>query len=131
MCGSVSHLLSGTSLGDSQADTKNGVGTVVGLVGGAIKLVEELVNLGLVLDIEALLDQSGANDGVDVLDGLGDTLAEPLGLVAVAELARLVLACSFQKSSVRETRHQRGDGGGSAHPWRRQRGQWRGGGRSR
>lgn len=66
-------LLSGSSLGNSQADTEDGVGTQVGLVGGTVKLVEELVNLGLVLNVEVLLDQSGANDIVDVLDGLGDT----------------------------------------------------------
>lgn len=66
-------LLSGSSLGNSQADTEDGVGTQVGLVGGTVKLVEELINLGLVLDVKVLLDQSGANDLVDVLDGLGDT----------------------------------------------------------
>jgi len=88
------YLLSSTSLGNSQADTEDGVGTELGLVGGAIKVDEELVNLGLVLDIDALLDQSRADDGVDVLDGLGDTLAKPLGLVAIAKLAGLVLTYS-------------------------------------
>ena len=101
LCGGTSHLLSSTSLGNSQTDTKNGVGTELGLVGGSIKVVEELVDLGLVLNIKALLDQSGPNDGVDVLDGLSDSLAEPLGLVAVAELASLVLTCLFIKLSVR------------------------------
>jgi hypothetical protein len=87
------YLLSSTGLGDSQADTENGVGTELGLVGGTIELVEEGINLGLVLDINVLLDQSRANDVVDVADGLGDTLATPLVLLAVTELASLVLTC--------------------------------------
>lgn len=83
-------LLSSTSLGNGQADTKDGVGTELGLVGGSIEVNQELVDLGLVLDINVLLDDSGANGLVDVLDGLKDALAAPLGLVAVAELASLV-----------------------------------------
>ena len=66
-------LLSSTSLGDSQADTQDGVGTQVVLVGGAIELVEELVDLGLVLDIQVLLDDGRANLVVDIGDGLQDT----------------------------------------------------------
>lgn len=85
------YLLSGTSLSNSQGDTKDGVGTKLALVGSTIKAVQELVDLGLVLDIKVLLDQSGANDGVDVLNSLGDTLATPLGLVAIAKLNSLVL----------------------------------------
>lgn len=87
----VAYLLSGTSLGNSQGDTKDGVGTKLALVGSTVKAVQELVDLGLVLDIKVLLDQSGANDGVDVLNSLGDTLATPLGLVAIAKLNSLVL----------------------------------------
>lgn len=87
------YLLSSTSLGNSQGDTEDGVGAELALVGCAVKGVEELVNLGLVLDIKVLLDQSRTNDGVYVGDGLGDTLASPLGLVAVTELDSLVLAC--------------------------------------
>lgn len=86
------YLLSGTGLGNSQADTEDGVGTELALVGGAVKAVQELVDLGLVLDIKVLLEQGGANDGVDVLNGLGDTLATPLGLVAISKLNSLVLA---------------------------------------
>ena len=66
-------LLSSTSLGNGQADTQDGVGTEVGLVGGAIQLVEELVDLGLVLHINVLLDEGRANGLVDVLDGLENT----------------------------------------------------------
>lgn len=87
------YLLSGTSLGNGQRDTEDGVGAELALVVSSIKRVEELINLGLVLDVKVLLDQSRANDGVDVGDGLGDTLASPLGLVAIAELNSLVLSC--------------------------------------
>lgn len=66
-------LLSSTSLSDSQADTEDGISAEVGLVGSSVKLVEELVNLGLVLHIDVLLDESRANGLVDVLDGLEDT----------------------------------------------------------
>lgn len=66
-------LLSGASLGNSQGDTEDGVGTELALVGGSIELVQELVDLGLVLNIDVLLDEGGANDVVDVLDGLEDT----------------------------------------------------------
>jgi len=66
-------LLGGGSLGHSHGDTKDGVGTNLGLVGGAIELVEESVNGGLVLDVEVLLDESGSNDLVDVGNSLGHT----------------------------------------------------------
>lgn len=66
-------LLSGTGLGNGQGDTKDGVGTELALVGGSIELVQELVNLGLLLDVDVLLDDSGSNDIVDVLDGVQDT----------------------------------------------------------
>jgi len=66
-------LLSGSSLGNSQGDTEDGVGTELALVGGSIELVQELINLGLVLDIDVLLDDGGGNDLVDVLDGVENT----------------------------------------------------------
>lgn len=66
-------LLGGGSLGNGQRDTEDGVGAELGLVGGSVKLVQELVNLGLVLDIDVLLDDSRADDLVDVLDGIEDT----------------------------------------------------------
>jgi hypothetical protein len=86
-------LLGSAGLGNGQAHTEDGVGTELGLVGGAIEVNQELVDLGLVLDVDVLLDDGGRDDLVDVLDGLEDALAAPLGLVAVAELASLVLAC--------------------------------------
>lgn len=87
----TTYLLGGRSLGNSKTDTKDGIGTQLGLVWGSIEVDQEFVNLWLVLDIDVLLDESGANDLVDVGNGLGDTLSEPLCLVAVAELNGLVL----------------------------------------
>lgn len=43
------------------------------------------------LDVEVLLDESRGNGRVDVLDSLGDTLATPLGLVAVPVILLLLL----------------------------------------
>lgn len=85
-------LLGRTSLSNGQGDTEDGVGTELGLVGGAVQLVQEFVDLGLVLDIEVLSDEGRADDLVDVLDGLLNTLSAPLGLVTIAKLASLVLA---------------------------------------
>lgn len=83
-------LLGSGSLGNSHGDTEDGVGTKFSLVLGSIKLVEESVNGGLVLDVELLLDQSRGDLLVDVGNGLGDTLTTPLALVTIAELASLV-----------------------------------------
>ena len=69
-------FLSSSSFGNCQADTQDSIGTEVGLVGSSIQLVEELIDFGLVLDINALLDQGGSNGLVDILDGLQDTFSE-------------------------------------------------------
>ena len=87
----VFYLLSSCSLGNSKTDAENGISTQLPLVWGSIELDQELVNFWLILDIDVLLDESGANDLIDVLDSLGDTLSSPLCLVAIAELDRLVL----------------------------------------
>lgn len=123
------YLLGSTGLGNGQRDTEDGVGAKLGLVGGGIEVDEELVNLGLVLDVNVGLDQLRANDGVDVLDGLGDTLAGPLGLVTIAELASLVLAWE-ESLLVIETARIRSNLD-CTHQWKLPRGQWHGGGRSR
>lgn len=86
-----SYLFSGTSFGNSQADSQNGIGTELALVRGTVKPIEESVDLGLILNINVLLDQGRANDGVDILNSLGDTLTTPLGLIAITELNGLVL----------------------------------------
>lgn len=83
-------LLGSGGLSDGHGDTEDGVGTELGLVGGTIKLVHEVVDGALVLDIKVLLDEGGTEDIVDVGDGLEDTLAAPLALVTVTELAGLV-----------------------------------------
>lgn len=88
----LSYLLSSTGLCDGQRDTKDGIGAELALVGGTVKAIEESIDLGLVLDVDVLLDQSRANDGVDVLDGLGDTFPGPLGFVAITEFNGFVLA---------------------------------------
>ena len=85
------YLLSCASLGNSKTDTEDGIGAQLALVCGAIEAVQELVDLWLVLDIDVLLDEGGANDVVDIGHGLGDTLSIPLRLVAIAELDGLVL----------------------------------------
>jgi hypothetical protein len=83
-------LLGSGGLSDGHGDTEDGVGTELGLVGGTVKLDHEVVNGALVLDVEVLLDEGRAEGLVDVGDGLEDTLAAPLGLVAITELAGLV-----------------------------------------
>lgn len=83
-------LLSGGGLSNGHGDTEDGVGTELSLVLGSIELVEESIDSGLVLDVDVLLDQSRGDLVVDVGNGLGDTLAAPLALVTVAELASLV-----------------------------------------
>lgn len=85
------YLLGSGSLGNSQRDAEDGIGAQLTLVRGAVELVQELVDLWLVLDVEVGLDEGGADDLVDIGHGLGDTLSEPLGLVAIAELDSLVL----------------------------------------
>jgi hypothetical protein len=66
-------LLNSSGLCNSHADTQNGVGTELCLVWGTIERLDELVNLGLVLEVNVLLDQSWSNDIVDIGDGLEDT----------------------------------------------------------
>lgn len=121
-------LLGSTGLGDSQTDTENGVGTELGLVGGTVELEEELVDLALVLDVNLLLDERGANDLVDVLDGLENTLASPVGLVAVTELASLVL--TYISPCLSDMASPRRGYLGKTNRWRHQMARWRGRGQS-
>jgi hypothetical protein len=83
-------LLGSCGLCDGHGDTEDGVGTQLLLVLCAIELVQEGIDGGLVLDIDLLLDEGRGDGVVDVGDSLGDTLAAPLGLVAIAKLAGLV-----------------------------------------
>ena len=69
----ITYLLSSGGLSNSHGNTENGVGTELALGGSTIELVEELVNLGLVLDIDVLLHEGGRNHVVDIGNSLEDT----------------------------------------------------------
>ena len=47
------------------------------------------------LDVEVLLDEGRSNDRVDVVNGLGDTLASPLGLVTISDILLLLRVLSI------------------------------------
>ena len=64
-------LLSSSRLSHSHRNAEDCVGSKLGLVGGAVELVEEGIDRGLILDIDVLLDQSRGNLIVDVGDSLG------------------------------------------------------------
>ena len=54
------------------------------LLGGAVQLDEELVDVGLIQDVQA--DEGLGDVMVDILHGLGGTLAQVTGRVAIPEL---------------------------------------------
>lgn len=83
-------LFGGGGLSGSQGDTQDGVSTQLGLVWGTVQGVQELIHLGLVLKVKVSLNESRSNDLVNIVNGLGDTLAQPLGLVAVSQFESLV-----------------------------------------
>lgn len=66
-------LAGGTGLQDGHGDTEDGVGTVLGLVGGSIQLDQELIDGDLVLDVDVGGDQGRSEVLVDVLDSGQDT----------------------------------------------------------
>lgn len=82
-------LVGGTGLGNSHGDTQDSVSTKLALVGSAVKLDHEVVDLLLRGDRDLGLDKGGADDVVDVLNGLGDTLAD-VSVTTVTELNGLV-----------------------------------------
>jgi hypothetical protein len=67
------YLVSGSGLRDSHGDTEDGVSTELALVGGTVKLDEQVINLLLGGDGDLGVNQSGGNDLVDVLDSVKDT----------------------------------------------------------
>ena len=69
----MAHLLSGTSLRDGHRDTKDSIGTELGLVVGSIELDEEVVDFLLGSDGDLSLNQLGSDGVVDGSDGLEDT----------------------------------------------------------
>ncbi len=80
----TTHLLGSTSLSDAQAHAKNGIGTQVRLILGVVQLDEEVIDGLLVFHIQIGIDHLRCDELVDVLDGLQDTFAAPLGLVAIS-----------------------------------------------
>ena len=66
-------LLGSSGLRDSDGDTEDGVGTELALVGGTVELDQEVIDLLLLGDLEASLEESGGDDVVDVGNGLEDT----------------------------------------------------------
>ena len=79
----------GSSLGSSQGDTEDGIGTELALGGCAVEGKHLIVESALVEHAVTL--QGGSDDGVDILNSLQRTLAEVAVLVAVAKLQSLVL----------------------------------------
>lgn len=69
----TTHLLSGGGPRDGHGDTEDGIGSELALVGGSVKLDEEVIDGLLVLDIEVGLDKSRGDDVVHVGDSLGHT----------------------------------------------------------
>ena len=66
-------LLGSARLRYSNGNPTDGVGAKFALVGGAVELDEEVVNLSLGCDVQARLDERGADCIIDVGDSLGDT----------------------------------------------------------
>ena len=66
-------LLGGAGIGDGNGDAENGVGAELALIGAAVELDQEVVDLLLLRDLEARLDQLGRDRLVDVRDGLEHT----------------------------------------------------------
>ena len=69
-------LLSSTSLDDSDGDTEDSVSAVLALVGGTVKFDQEIIDLLLLGNLEAGLDQLRTEDGVDVCNGLANACSQ-------------------------------------------------------
>lgn len=84
-------LFGGAGLADGEGDGEDGVGAELALVLGAVELLDHVVvDVGLLDGVAAL--ERGRDYGVDVVDRLAYALAHEDGLVAVAQLDRLVHA---------------------------------------
>lgn len=81
-------LLSSSGLGNGHGDSQDGVGSELALVLGAVESNHLLVD-GLLVNGVVSLERRG-DDGIDVLNGLEDSLSKVLGLVSIAELNSLV-----------------------------------------
>ena len=81
-------LLRRAGLRNGDGDTEDGVGTELALVGGAVELDQEVVDLLLLGDSETRLDELRGDDVVDVGDSLGDTSRNRVRSRARGALAR-------------------------------------------
>jgi hypothetical protein len=77
-------LITSSSLTNSERNTQNGVSTEVALVGSTIELDKEIINGLLFSNGNLGINQSGADDVVDVSNGLKNTYYynDRLGIVA-------------------------------------------------
>ena len=79
-------LLCSASLGDRDGETEDSVSTVFTLVGGTVQFDEKVINLLLLSNLEARLDQRRAEDVVDVCNSLGDTCSRQGSTVSFGNL---------------------------------------------
>ena len=88
-------LLRSAGLGNSDGDTKDGVRTELTLVGGAVELDQEVVDLLLLGDLEARFDQLGRDCVVDVRDSLEDACShdQMVKCCAMKQRSRRAHAC--------------------------------------
>lgn len=66
-------LLSSTGLSDGDGDAKDGVRAELALIGRAIELDEEIIDVPLIGDDEPRLDQLGRDNVIHIRDSLEDT----------------------------------------------------------
>lgn len=81
-------LLRGAGLADGEGHSKDGVCAHLGLVGRAVEFDHPVID-GLLID-RIHSDEGRADDGLDVVHGLENTLSHVARLVTVSQLARLV-----------------------------------------
>lgn len=71
------HLFGSAGFSYSNTDAKDGIGAELAFVGGTIELDEEVVDVLLRSDRQTRLDKFGADNSVDIANGLGDTCVKP------------------------------------------------------
>ena len=71
------YLLSSTGLSNSQAHAQYRIGSQLSLVLRTVQLNQELVDFGLILDVEPFFENRRSNNFVNVGDSLGYTFAIP------------------------------------------------------
>lgn len=86
-------LFGGTCLGNSQRHAEDSVGPQFRLVLSSVEFEHELVDLGLLSDLQTCLQQFGGDDFVDVVYGFLNSLAVVFGLNIVAEFQSFVDTC--------------------------------------